>query len=270
MGVARLLGDGSRIARIVHQICQLALQDATGGRMEVKLARAANGSQLTVGFHGRLEPAAEPPDTLELRTLVNEAGGHLSIVRDPPTGVQQYQVDFPLPALAPTVPPAPAAPEPAAPAEPAEDLSATQPPGDLGPQPLDGLTVLCVDDDEDALASLAALLQQDGARTEQANSGHAALALLASRDVDDWPDVLLCDIALGAEDGHAVVRSIRSMEARRDVPLNERLPAVALTGMAQPEDRLRALAAGFQRHLAKPVAPQELVRVLRQLARVHA
>jgi ATP-binding cassette subfamily B protein len=49
-----------------------------------------------------------------------------------------------------------------------------------------------------------------------------------------------------------------------------RLPAVALTGMAQPEDRLRALAAGFQRHLAKPVAPQELVRVLRQLARVHA
>jgi ATP-binding cassette subfamily B protein len=54
------------------------------------------------------------------------------------------------------------------------------------------------------------------------------------------------------------------------VPLAERLPAIALTGMAQPDDRLRALAAGFQRHLAKPVRPDELVRALRQLARVPA
>jgi ATP-binding cassette subfamily B protein len=60
------------------------------------------------------------------------------------------------------------------------------------------------------------------------------------------------------------------MEARRQVPLAERLPAIALTGMAQPDDRLRALAAGFQRHLAKPVRPDELVRALRQLARVPA
>jgi ATP-binding cassette subfamily B protein len=60
------------------------------------------------------------------------------------------------------------------------------------------------------------------------------------------------------------------MEARRNIPLGRRLPAVALTGMAQPEDRLRALAAGFQRHLAKPVPPDELVRVLRQLARAPA
>jgi ATP-binding cassette subfamily B protein len=129
---------------------------------------------------------------------------------------------------------------------------------------------MCVDDDEDALASLGELLEHDGATTERVNSGHGTLQLLEQRDVADWPDVLVCDISLGAEDGHAVVRSIRALEARRSVPLGQRLPAIALTGMAQPEDRLRALAAGFQRHLAKPVAPDELVRVLRQLARVHA
>ena len=135
-------------------------------------------------------------------------------------------------------------------------------------QPLAGMCVMCIDDDEDALASLGALLEHDGARTERMLSGHAALQALTTRGVADWPDVLVCDIALGAEDGHTVVRNIRAMEAQRQVPLNQRLPAVALTGMAQPEDRLRALAAGFQRHLAKPVAPRALEQALRQL--VHA
>ena len=67
-----------------------------------------------------------------------------------------------------------------------------------------------------------------------------------------------------------MVRALRDLEARREVPLGRRLPAVALTGMAQPEDRLRALVAGFQRHLAKPVVPEELVRTLHDLARVPA
>lgn len=262
MEVANVIGDASRIGRIVHLICQLALQGAAGGRMEVTLARAGNGIQLTAGYHGRLDTeAAGAPDTLELRTLVGEAGGQLSILRDPAAGVQQYQLELPLPAV---VPAEAAWPE----TEPAP-LDDDEPPLPAT-QPLAGLTVLCVDDDEDALASLGALLEHDGALTLRVTSGQAALALLAARDVADWPDVLLCDIALGAEDGHAVVRSVRALEARRNVPLGQRLPAIALTGMAQPEDRLRALAAGFQRHLAKPVSPSELVRALRQLARAHA
>jgi len=259
MEVARVVGDASRIARIVQLCCQLVLHGAAGGRMEARLARETLSSQLTLGYHGALDPAlADPPDTLELRTLVNEAGGHLSILRDPAHGQQQYQLDFPLPALA-TAPAFTAETAPAVPAQAAPD----------GSHPLQGIRVLCVDDDEDALESLGSLLEHDGAATERATSGHETLARLEQRDVADWPDVLVCDIALGPEDGHAVVRSIRALEARRGVPLGQRLPAIALTGMAQPEDRLRALAAGFQRHLAKPVAPDELVRALRQLARVH-
>ncbi len=263
MEVANVVGDTSRIARIVQLLCQLALQGAAGGRMEVRLAREGNASQLTVGYNGRLDAdAAGPPDTLELRTLTSEAGGQLHILRDPAVGVQQYQLEFPLPAVVPSEPGWPET-EPA----PLDD-EAEPPVADT--QPLAGLDVMCVDDDEDALSSLGELLEHDGAHTERCGSGREALERLATRDVAEWPDLLVCDIALGAEDGHAVVRSVRAMEARRNVPLGQRLPAIALTGMAQPEDRLRALAAGFQRHLAKPVPPQELVRALRQLARAHA
>jgi ATP-binding cassette subfamily B protein len=265
MDVANVVGDASRIARIVHLICQLALNGASGGRLEVRLARVNNACQLTAGYHGRLTPEADdPPDTLELRTLAGEAGGQLAIQRDPAAGVQQYQLELPLPAVVPQEPSWPeSAPVPLDDGDDSEPLN-------TDPRPLAGLTVLCVDDDEDALSSLIGLLELDGARTERATSGREALQTLAMRDPADWPDLLVCDIALGAEDGHAVVRAVRAMEARRQVPLAERLPAIALTGMAQPDDRLRALAAGFQRHLAKPVRPDELVRALRQLARVPA
>jgi len=265
MGVAHVVGDASRIARIVHLMCELALVDAARGRLEARLAHVGNACQLTVGYHGRIDADANrPPDTLELRTLVGEAGGQLTLLRDPTGGVQRSQLELPLPAVVPQQPSWPdSGPTPL-------DEGDDGAPLITDPRPLAGLTVLCVDDDEDALATLVGLLELDGARTERATNGRDALQLLAARELADWPDVLVCDIALGAEDGHAVVRAVRAMEARREVPVAQRLPAIALTGMAQPDDRLRALAAGFQRHLAKPVRPDELVRTLRQLARVHA
>ena len=253
---ARVLGDSGRLARIVQLACQLALHGATGGRMEARVGREAPHCQVTLGYHGHIDPAlAEPPDTLELRTLVADAGGHLALQReagqavDGQGGLQRVQLDFPMAAL--TVEP------PLVPAARARGAAS----GAL----LQGVRVLCVDDDEDALASLAALLAQDGAQPECVLSGRQAMELLLTRDAADWPDVLVCDIALGAEDGHAVMRAVRALEARRGMPLGQRLPAVALTGLAQPEDRLRALAAGFQRHLAKPVSPEQLMRALTEL-----
>lgn len=260
MEVASVMGDASRMTRIVQLLCELALQGASGGRMEARLTREPLASQLTVGFHGELDAAADGmTDTLALRTLVDEAGGHLAMAQDIAAGERQYQVDFPLPALA--LPDDTRLDQPLPPSQ-AEE-------GDLGP-PLAGIYVLCVDDDEDALASLGALLERYGACTERESSGRAALLSLNGREVADWPDVLVCDIALDGEDGYAVVREIRALEAERQVPLGQRLPAVALTGMAQPRDRLRALAAGFQRHLAKPVGPHELGQVVRQLVHAHA
>ncbi|MBB2488009.1 ATP-binding cassette domain-containing protein [Mitsuaria sp. WAJ17] len=261
MTVARVMGDASQIARIVQLLCELALQAAPGGRMEARLSREALSSRLTLASHGHPgTPDAPPPDTLELRTLLDEAGGRLLLRRDSSASDLTVQVSFALPVLAAQV----AHPSVAATADlPTPGASALQ---GAGPG-LRGMRLMCIDDDEDALASLAALLEGEGAQVEAVGSGPEALQRLNARDSAHWPDALICDIVLGQEDGHAVARSIRSLEAQRDTPLARRLPAVALTGMAQPEDRLRALAAGFQRHLAKPVMPQELLRVLRQLVR---
>jgi ATP-binding cassette, subfamily B, bacterial len=74
--------------------------------------------------------------------------------------------------------------------------------------------------------------------------------------------VVVCDVALGEEDGYAIVRRIRQLEAQRGMPLEQRVPAIALTGHAQTGDRVRALMAGFQVHLAKPAKPGELVSTI--------
>ena len=76
------------------------------------------------------------------------------------------------------------------------------------------------------------------------------------------PDVLVCDIAMPGGDGFALIREVRSWP-----PANgRRISALALTAYARPEDRARALAAGFDLHLAKPVEPADLVRTVAHLA----
>jgi CheY-like chemotaxis protein len=77
------------------------------------------------------------------------------------------------------------------------------------------------------------------------------------------PDVLISDIEMPNEDGYALVRKLRSLEDE----LAPRLPAVALTAHASIEDRMQALAAGFDTHVSKPVEPAELVTVVASLAR---
>jgi CheY-like chemotaxis protein len=74
------------------------------------------------------------------------------------------------------------------------------------------------------------------------------------------PDVILSDIGMPDADGYELIRRIRELPEGRNVP------AAALTALARSEDRLRALTAGFQTHLAKPIAPGELVAVVRSLA----
>ncbi|WP_347333621.1 response regulator, partial [Ralstonia pseudosolanacearum] len=81
------------------------------------------------------------------------------------------------------------------------------------------------------------------------------------------PHAVVCDIALPDEDGYAILQRIRGWE-RRHLPAGvAQVPAIALTAFAQPHDRARALASGFQEHLSKPVSPRDLVRALRTLAR---
>ena len=130
---------------------------------------------------------------------------------------------------------------------------------------LAGVRLLVVDDQEDAREALATVLARHGAEVSAAGSGREALALLAEGLESAPPHLLVCDIAMPELDGYAVIGRLRALEKEHRIPLFAQIPAIALTAYAQPKDRVRALRAGFQTHLAKPVEPAELIRVIASL-----
>jgi CheY-like chemotaxis protein len=117
---------------------------------------------------------------------------------------------------------------------------------------LDGLRILVVDDELDSRELITAILTRCGSEVKCTQS--AAEALRALRD---WkPDLLLSDIGMPQEDGYNLIRKVRKMRSK----WAREIPAVALTAYATVEDRARALDAGFQIHVAKPIEPEALVR----------
>jgi PAS domain S-box-containing protein len=127
---------------------------------------------------------------------------------------------------------------------------------------LAGLCVLLIDDQEEARESLAAVLMNVGATVFSAASAKKVMDWLPTLQPEEYPDVLVCDIAMPGEDGYAVLRKLRTWkDASGNMPLH-RMPALALTAFAQREDRIRALTAGFQMHITKPAAPEELIVVI--------
>ena len=127
---------------------------------------------------------------------------------------------------------------------------------------LAGLNVMVVDDQREHRESLAALLEQAGAGVVVAASGQEALERLDGEPAA--ADVIVCDIAMPTDDGYATLQRIRAWESRKGVA---RKPAIAVSAFSERQDRIRALSAGFQMHLSKPVAPAELVLVVASLAR---
>jgi CheY-like chemotaxis protein len=123
--------------------------------------------------------------------------------------------------------------------------------------PLAGLKVLVVDDETDAREIVSTALAQCGARTAAVASAREALQLIA----DFRPDVVVSDIAMPEEDGYSLVRKIRGMRNQL-----ASVPIVALTAFTQPEDRRRALRAGFRHFVPKPVEIDELAAVVRTVA----
>jgi CheY-like chemotaxis protein len=123
---------------------------------------------------------------------------------------------------------------------------------------LEGLRVVVVDDEADAREWLSAMLEQFGASVTAVQSAAAALdALDAVR-----PAVLVVDVGMPGVDGYSLVPRVRA----RTPEDGGRTPAVAVTAYASREDRVRAIAAGFDDHLSKPVRADELVPVIATLA----
>ncbi len=123
---------------------------------------------------------------------------------------------------------------------------------------LGGIRVLVAEDDEDARGLIGKVLEIQGATVTAVSSAREALDLLLKNPFD----VLLSDIEMPGTDGYQLIRELRLRPPRE----GGSVPAAALTAYARTEDRMRALRAGFQLHLAKPVQPSELVTVVASLA----
>ena len=124
---------------------------------------------------------------------------------------------------------------------------------------LTGIRVLVVDDEPDALALAGRVLGKSNAAVTTCTSGAACLEVLGERK----PHVLLADIGMRGMDGYALIRRVRALSSEQ----GGHIAAVAVTAFARSEDRRRALLAGFDMHVAKPVEPAELVAVVARLGR---
>jgi len=127
------------------------------------------------------------------------------------------------------------------------------------PPRLDGVRVLVVDDDSDTRQMLKAVLSECQADVITAASAAEAIKEIKQRK----PDVLVSDLGMPDQDGYELIKKIRNAESADNTG---RIPAIALTAYAKAEDRVRALAGGYQVHLAKPVEPAEFVLVVANLA----
>jgi ATP-binding cassette subfamily B protein len=259
---ARITGDPGALQRLIWDLFLHALGSTPpGGRMALHLMREGSVTRLTV-TDGRAPREADvvvdvPADpvlaraaALDPATLAAETqrqGGQFS-TRSEEGGGMSYTLEFSLRSVAPVETQTPVPPE---------------------HSDLHGLDVMLVDDQEEARALLAAVLTEAGARLEVLTNGTAVVDALR-RPRAQWPDVLVCDMSLGDIDGDEVIARVRAREAAAQVPLGKRLPAIALSGHDAPEYRLRALLAGFQIHLGKPVDPRELVASVAAMAHPRA
>jgi CheY-like chemotaxis protein len=125
------------------------------------------------------------------------------------------------------------------------------------PTRLDGVRVLVIDDEPDARDLTRAVLEKCGAAVRVAASASEGLARVS----EDRPDVIVCDVHMPEVDGYTFVRRLRDQVGAAKVPV------LALTAAATSTDRVRALSAGFQMHVAKPVEPEELAVMVASLAR---
>jgi signal transduction histidine kinase/ActR/RegA family two-component response regulator len=266
-----VVGDADRLQQIVWNLVNNAVKfTPAGGRVEVRLARASSAVEIGVSDTGiGIEPQflphvfdrfrqADAATTRNygglglglaiVRQLAELHGGEVSVRSEGEGRGTTFTVRLPL-----SSPPAQTTQISAA-----RDEATGTTDEELDCEGLTGLRVLVVDDEPDARELFARTLSECGAQALVAASAAEALAAIER----ERPDVLLADIGMPGEDGYALIDKIRRLPPER----GGRTPAAALTAYAHAEDRTRALRAGFQIHLPKPVKSAELVNAIANLA----
>jgi signal transduction histidine kinase/ActR/RegA family two-component response regulator len=260
-------GDFGRLQQVVWNLLCNAIKFSTeDGRIDVTVARTANQIEIIVSDAGEgIRPDFLPhvfdrfrqADSSTTRRhsglglglsiahqIVEQHNGTIRAESDGPGRGAMFTVCVPI----------------VGPAAPDERRTAVQRSlADQRLQRLDHLDILVVEDNADVRELMATILEDVGAHVMTSSSVTEALNTLETRP----PDVLISDIGLPDEDGFALIREVRHRESEH----GGFLPALALTGFTRAEDRVRALAAGFQGFLAKPVEPAELTAAIAALAR---
>jgi PAS domain S-box-containing protein len=271
-----ILGDPARLQQIITNLLSNAIKfTPEGGRIEIQLQRIDSHARLQIRDTGVGIAAKDLPhiferfrqaDSSNIRThgglglglaivdyLVRQHGGAVYVESEGDGKGATFIVEFPLTSSEVV----------------SSDLGRVdlfseearlmlENPETFTEQKLDGLRILVVEDDADTRELLKTILERCGATVRAVESSNAALAEMTH----GIPDVLISDIGMPGESGYDLIKKIRSL----DPELGGRVPAVALTAYAGAADRRRALLAGFQTHLAKPVEPDELLAVVASLS----
>ena len=128
------------------------------------------------------------------------------------------------------------------------------------PRPLEGVRILLVEDDDDVRDVTRVALESRGAVLVAVSSARAGIEAIAA----GTPDVVVSDISMPGEDGHAFLRAVRNLPLKR----GGRVPAVAVTALDSREARVASRDAGFHYHLVKPVDTEKLVEIVAGLVRL--
>jgi PAS domain S-box-containing protein len=263
VGAGQVAGDPGRLQQVFWNLLANAVKfTPAGGRVEVRVERVEAEWRVRVRDTGQGIRAEALPHLFErfwqadgsstrehgglglglaiVRHLMELHGGTVEAESAGPGHGATFTARLPVPALLPEPERAQAQAEGAAPLA-----------------RLDGVRVLLVEDAPDARELIALLLRERGAEVQVAASGREAMERLEAA----LPDVLVSDIGLPGEDGHALLKRVRQWAEARD----EWIPAIALTAYAGAEDARRAYRAGFQVHMAKPLEAEALVDAVARL-----
>src|SRR5688572_17446960 len=254
-------GDPARLQQTVWNLLSNAIKfTPKGGQVHIQVARVDGFIEIVVADSGIGVPAKFLPYVFDrfrqadnsttrghsglglglaiVKHLVELHGGTVGVHSDGEGKGATFRVQLPLAA------------------SPASDRGSMLP--DSRPKKLPNVRVLVVDDDSSSCEIVRRILLGSEAQVTTAASADEALKVMEQFE----PDVLVSDIGMPGKDGLTLIREIRLSELRMRT---RRLPAVALTAFARPEDRIRILQAGYNTHVAKPVDPRELIAVVGSL-----
>ena len=267
---ARVLGDQDRLQQVVWNLLSNALKfTPSGGTIHVRLEIAGKSARVVVSDTGQGVSPEFLPYVFErfrqndasssrrhgglglglalVRELVELHGGTVSAESEGHNKGATFTIELPA-VISPEIRP--------------NHLDSNLFSQGAAPS-LKGVRILLVEDESDARDLALTALEHYGAEVTAVPSTSEAIGAILEAPPDSLPDVLVSDIGMPREDGYDLIRQVRSLGPER----GGRIPAVTVTGYATPEDVDRALAAGYQVHVAKPMDPSALVSAIARLVR---